>query len=163
MSKQTPPRFGGSTPMYKFMINPYPDIRVWKCPVCDAKMGQRTLPLVIHVDPQYLIALNYANRYCKQCDLLVAHKDQIEEHLTNLFSRNAPAAIGNDYLILGTLEKKIWRESTKNPLMPREAIPHVHDFAEHFRELRVTRAGWFPEGVEPPIAEPPASELWIKA
>ena len=33
-------------------------IRFSKCPACQNKTGQRKLPLLIHVDPKNLIALN---------------------------------------------------------------------------------------------------------
>lgn len=68
-------------PQYNFVLNPYPDERLSRCPFCSNKTGQRKRPLVIHIDPMHLIALNYTCRYCEQCDLLVAHKHEIEHLL----------------------------------------------------------------------------------
>ena len=52
------PQFGYLPPQYNFSLNPYPELRFSKCPVCEEKTGQRKLPLLIHVDPKNLIALN---------------------------------------------------------------------------------------------------------
>jgi hypothetical protein len=49
-----------------------------KCPQCLAGTRQRELPLVIHIEPLQLVALNKACRYCPHCDLLIAHQDQLE-------------------------------------------------------------------------------------
>lgn len=147
--------------MYKFMLNPYPAMRISRCPLCDGKTGQRKLPLLIHVHPGHLIALNYTNRYCAKCDLLVAHKHELEHYLTMMFAQAAPDAIGNEYLIIGTVEKNVWREGVNRPQLPREIIPHTHDFKKRYEELRVTRAGWFPKDMEPPIMEPPPSQEWV--
>ena len=38
--------------MYNFSMNPYPEFRFSKCPDCNNKTGQRTLLLIIHIDPK---------------------------------------------------------------------------------------------------------------
>jgi hypothetical protein len=100
-------QFGYLPPKYNFALNPYPEIRFSKCPDCQNKTGQRKLPLLIHVEPQNLIALNYTNRYCDRCDKLIAHKDEIEHFLTDMFLQINPDYIGNNYLVFGTVEKKL--------------------------------------------------------
>jgi hypothetical protein len=57
-------QFGVLPPKYNFSLNPYPELRFSKFPDCQNKTGQRTLPLLIHVEPKDFIALNYTNRYC---------------------------------------------------------------------------------------------------
>lgn len=147
---------------YNFIINPYPDMRVSKCPFCDMKTGQRKLPLVIHIDPRQLMALNYTSRYCKSCDLLIAHKDEIEHFLTEQMQVTNPDIIGNDYLIMGTIERKVWKENMENPKPPLELLGHLASFDSVYQELRCTQVGWFPEDVEPGIEEPPPSKEWVK-
>ncbi len=150
-------------PNYNFVLNPYPDERLTSCPFCRGKTGQRKLPLLIHVDPLHLIAMNYTSRYCRRCDLLLAHKHEIEHLLHDLFSRVAPEAIGNEYLIIGTVEKAVWRESMKEPKSLQEMLPHVHDFKKYYQELRMTQPGWYPKEMEPLTREPPKSKEWVKA
>jgi 5-methylcytosine-specific restriction endonuclease McrA len=119
MAKVKQRQLGGLPPKYGFMVNPYPDERVSRCPLCDylsarlRKTGQRKIPILIHVNPKHLIALNYTCRYCRDCDLLIAHKHQIEHYLTALFSQMSPESIGNDYLAIGTVEKSAWKEGLK--------------------------------------------------
>jgi len=153
---------GGLPPRYGFMLNPYPDQRVWRCPLCERKTGQQKVPLLIHVDPLHLIALNYTCRFCRACDLLMEQKQEIEHLLTALFRRSDPTVIGNAYLILGTVEKRSWREGVAQPKGIAEMLPHVSDFTTYYNELRVTRPGYYRVEQEPPIMAPPASQEWVK-
>ncbi len=141
MPKSKRSQFGELPPKYSFMLNPYPDQRVSRCPLCEGKTGQRKIPLLIHIDPLHLIALNYTNRYCSVCDLLVANKHEIEHLLTDLFRQYDPRVIGNNYLIVGTVEKDAWREGLEQPKAINEMLPHASDFATYYQELRVTRPG----------------------
>jgi len=154
-------QFGHLPPKYNFSLNPYSEMRFSKCPDCQNKTGQRKLPLLIHVDPKNLIALNYTNRYCDRCDMLIGHKHEIEHHLTEMFLKINPAVIGNSYLVFGTVEKKAWRENMNQPKPLNEMRQHIHDF-KSYQNLRMTIAGWFPEGQTPPVMEPPPSTEWVK-
>ncbi len=148
---------------YNFMLNPYPDHRVSRCPLCEGKTGQRKLPLFIHIDPHFPIALNYTCRYCAACDLLVGHKLAIEHLLTEMFSQYNPAAIGNDYMIMGVVDKKAWREGLTQPKSSAEMLGYLSVFKTYYKELRLTQPGWYKEGTEPPIMEPPPSTEWVKS
>jgi hypothetical protein len=156
-------QFGELPPRYSFMLNPYPDQRLSRCPLCEQKIRQRKIPLLIHIDPLHLIALNYTCRYCPNCDLLIAHKHEIEHLLTELFRQYGPKVIGNDYLIIGTMEKNAWREGLEQPKAIAEMLPYASDFATYYNELRLTRPGYYRADQEPPVMEPPLSQEWIKA
>ncbi len=162
MSTAEKRRFGDLPPKYNFILNPYPDQRLSRCPFCDGNTGQRKIPLLIHVDPMHLIALNYTCRYCSHCDLLIAHKHEIEHLLHEMFTRYDREAIGNDYLIIGTVEKSAWREGVKQPKSVDEMLPHTSDFKTYYQELRSTRPGWYAADQGPPIMEPPPSQEWVK-
>jgi hypothetical protein len=149
-------------PLYNFIMNPYPDMRISKCPLCDGKTGQRKLPLAIHIEPGQLVALNYTCRYCRTCDLLIAHKHEIEELLATLFSQRNPDMIGKDYLVYGTMEKTAWRQNMKKPSSQGDAVAAMYLFKTYYRELRVHEEGWFPRGKTPPVRQPPPSTLWVK-
>ncbi len=153
---------GGLPPKYSFILNPYSNQRLSRCPFCEGKTGQRKLPLTIHVDPQHLIALNYTCRYCAACNLLIAHKHEIEHLLYNLFSLNNPGVIGNEYLIFGTMEKKAWRTGVKQSRPVMEMLAYVSDFETYYQELRLTRPGWYGPKQKPPIMEPAPPQEWVK-
>jgi len=70
MPKTTSKHFGQLPPRYGFMLNPYPDHRVSRCPLCEGKTGQRKIPLIIHIEPMHMIVLNYTCRFCQACDLV---------------------------------------------------------------------------------------------
>jgi hypothetical protein len=136
-------RLGKLPPMYRFILNPYTDARFTRCPICEQKMRQRKVPLFIHVDPFRPVVLGYTCRYCPDCDLLIAHQDQIEALLSNLFAEHAPEVIGNDFLVIGTVERKVWCEGMKQPKGIDDMLAHLHDFKEVLT-VEYQPAGWYP-------------------
>ena len=94
---------------YTFILNPYTDARFTRCPGCDQPTKVRKLPLFIHVDPLNPIVLGKTCRYCPDCDLLIVHQDELEAQLEALFEERDPSLVGNDYLVLGTVERQAWR------------------------------------------------------
>ena len=153
-------QFGHLPPKYNFSLNPYSKMRFSRCPDCQNKTGQLKLPLLIHVEPKNLIALNYTNRYCPRCDMLIGHKHEIEHYLTEMFLKINPAVIGNSYLVFGTVEKKAWHENMTDPKPLNEMRQHIHDF-KSYQNIRMTMAGWFRKGQDPPVIDPPPEE-WMK-
>ena len=121
---------GKQPPRYRFFLNPYEDVRFTTCPQCRIKTRMRKFPLVIHVNPMYTLILGKTCRYCNNCDLLIVHQDQLEEQLAAYFSTANPKIIGNDYLVMGTVDKPEWRQGMQNPLSTQEMIEHLHDFKE---------------------------------
>lgn len=128
--EQTMPGFGKQTPYYRFFLNPYQDMRFTRCPQCENKMHQRKLPLLIHVDPTYLVSLNKTCRYCPHCDLLIAHQDDIESFLAAFFTVQKPEMVGNDYLVVGTLDHATWKRGTQQLLTLQETLDALHDFRD---------------------------------
>jgi hypothetical protein len=126
-------RLGQQPPRYRFFLNPYADVRFTTCPQCGGKTRVRKLPLVIHVDPLQLVALNKTCRYCPSCDLLIAHRDELEAWLAAFFGQQKPEVVGNDYLVVGTEERAAWRRGTRTPLTTQELLAGLHDFAEVVR------------------------------
>jgi hypothetical protein len=128
--------------MYNFILNPHVETRVSRCPNCEARMHQRKVPLFIHVDPRHPVVIGYTCRYCPDCDLLVAHQDEVEHLLANMFAARDPSLIGNDYLVMGTMERKAWRASLKEPMSTAEVLEQLHDFQEVW-SLEFRPAGWY--------------------
>ena len=155
MSKKSP-FFGKLPALYKFFLNPYSDARFSRCPQCEGKTLQKKVPLMIHVDPQYPINLNYTCRYCPKCDILIAHQDEIEGHLHHLFSEHAPEAIGNDYMVMGTTERAYWKEGLSEPHPQFETLANLHGFKEYLNFKMI--GGWLPnEKAEELLAPQPES------
>jgi len=134
---------GKLPPQYTFILNPYTDARFTRCPNCDQKTKQRKLPLFIHVEPLNPVVLGKTCRYCPDCDLLIVHQDELEAQLEALFAERDPSLIGNDYLVLGTVERQAWREGMKQPKGIQGMLEHLHDF-EKVRTVEYQPAGWYP-------------------
>jgi hypothetical protein len=117
--------------------------------------------LLIHVEPQHLVALNYTCRYCQACDLLIANKYEIESYLTDMFIENTPEIVGNKYLVVGTVEKTAWRKGMQQSITVGEMLPYACYFKETYKELRAQRPGWYKADQEPPIMEPPPPKDWV--
>lgn len=128
------PRLGRLPPLYKLFLNPYTNVRfTTSCPGCSGKTRQRKLPLAIHVHDWGMVILNKTCRFCPCCELLIAHQDEIEAQLARVVPQIAPHPVGNDYLIVGTVERKHWRRGLTNPLTNAEMIEALHDFKDHLR------------------------------
>jgi ribosomal protein S27AE len=124
------PQLGKQPPRYTFFLNPYTDARFTKCPKCGGKMAQRKLPIVIHVDDWGPLSLNKTCRFCSHCNLLVAHKDEIETVLAQFFEQQDAMLIGNDYLVIGTLDRRDWKRGVSDKITMEELIGLLHDFKD---------------------------------
>jgi len=129
---------------HHFFLNPYQEARFTRCPKCDGKTRLRKFPLVIHVDPRNPVALHKNCRYCPGCDLIIAHQDEVEAQLTLLFTERNPELVGNEYLVMGTLDRAVWRRSLERPMTIPELLGRLHVFKEVYR-FEPARYGWVPE------------------
>jgi hypothetical protein len=86
-------KFGKLPPLCRFILNPYNDVRFTSCPECSQRTLLRKVHLVIHVDPLHPMLLNKRCRYCPDCDLMIAHQDELEHWLTISFEKHAPEII----------------------------------------------------------------------
>lgn len=104
-------RFGKQPPRHSFFLNPYTDARFTRCPKCDAQTKQRKLPPVYLCFTRIPDRSNKTCRYCPACDLLIAHKDQLDAFLAAMFTQqHQPDMIGNDYFVFGTVDRADWKE-----------------------------------------------------
>ena len=124
-------RFGQLPPRYTFALNPYQDARFSKCPKCNRATYPRKFPLLIHVDKSGPLILGKTCRYCSKCEFIIAHQDELESALAGIFAEREPTAIGNDYLVLGTVEKKAWRQNLDKAGSIDEILPHTADIKEY--------------------------------
>ncbi len=144
MTQKRQTRLGQLKPRYRFFLNPYKEHRFTNCPQCDRRMKVRKNPFFIHIDPDQVLVLNMYGKYCPRCDLLILHQDKVEELLTAAMFRHKPDVIGNDYLVVGTIERKAWREGTKQPQNLKKVFENLHDFKEAVL-VEVQPAGWYPD------------------
>lgn len=148
----TLPTLGKLPPRYKVIINSYSDVRLSRCPLCQKLTHARKFALFVHVDDWGPFVLGKTCRYCTPCELIMIHKDEFEWELADKFQQLSPKAIGNDYLVVGTVEMKTWRAGL-NGISPviEEILEHLSDFKSRL-DLKVS-GGWG-RADETPAANP---------
>ena len=136
-------RIGKLKPRYSFLLNPYSDIRLSKCPKCERPTHPRKFALFVHVDGWGPLILGKTSRYCTRCELIIVHQDELEAELANSFARLAPKVIGNDYLVVGTVDKKVWQRGLAGSgTQMGDVLDHLADFKKVL-ELEYEPGGWY--------------------
>jgi len=80
----------------------------------------------------------------------MAHQDELEAQLAYSFSQIAPEFIGKEYLVLGTIDKKVWKEGlARSGGQLGEMLKHMADF-KRVLKLAVEPGGWYPAEREQP-------------
>lgn len=133
-------RMGALPPRYAFVLNPYSDAGFTKCPRCEAKTRVRTLSLVIHVENFGLVLLGKTCRLCLVCETLVAHQADLDK----LIGVAVGGRANSKYVVLGTVDRRVWRRGLEGRVAPHEAAQHMADFKTYLR-VDVTPAGWYPK------------------
>jgi len=118
-------------------------------------------PLLIHIDGFGLLTLGKTCRYCPKCEFIIAHRDDLEHIMTEIFAESNPGVVGNEYLVIGTVETKVWKGGMVEPLRIEKILEHTADVKEYL-VLHYEQRGWAPPDPEAPestrkaLAESPA-------
>jgi uncharacterized C2H2 Zn-finger protein len=141
-------RIGKLLPRYAFILNPHAGTRLSKCPRCEKLTYPRKFAFFIHVDGWGPMAFGKTCKYCSRCELIMMHQDELEAELAHSFSQSAPEVIGNKYMVLGTIEKKVWQEGVKGGSTQfEEVLKHMADFKKVY-DLEYDPGGWSPADEE---------------
>ncbi|MDZ4770517.1 MAG: hypothetical protein SGJ24_15435 [Chloroflexota bacterium] len=135
---------GKLKPEHTFFLNPYSDARFTRCPECGKPTKIRKFPFAIHIDPRVLMTLNMSGPYCSKCDLIILHRDKVETLLTAAFVQRDPSIVGNDYLIVGTVERDYWRKASAQGGSYQELFDNLHDFKQVVT-FEPAHYGWMPD------------------
>ena len=74
----------------------------------------------------------------------MVHRDELEDQLAHSLTQIAPEAIGNEYAVLGTIEKNVWHEGLRgSEKQPAALLQHVAEF-KNVHELEYQPGGWYP-------------------
>jgi hypothetical protein len=141
-------RIGKLPARYSFILNQYPEERLSKCLLCSRPTHSRKFALFVHIDRWGPMVLGKTCKYCARCELIIAHRHELESELAHSFSRLAPEMIGNEYLVIGTVEKKVWQQGLKgNSPRFEETLAHTADFKKVY-DITVEPGGWYPADEE---------------
>jgi len=145
--KEASPRFGHLPPQHDFFLNPHPDARFTRCPQCDAKTKLRKKLLFILIAPAQPLCLNKTCRYCPDCDLLIAHQDELDNLILKVCQAHSSLAAGSDYLVVGTVDRKHWKAGDRPVESIADIFAAVHDF-KRYLSFEPPRYVWVFEGDE---------------
>lgn len=134
-------RMGAVPPRYSFALNPHADYRATSCPTCKAKTRVRKIPLVIHVEEVGLVILRKTCRLCLPCQMVIAHQAEIESEIR--VSAGPAATAMPDYLVLGTVDPRVWRQGMSSEMNIDDLVRHMADFKAHL-DIEYTPGGWYP-------------------
>jgi len=93
-----------------------------------------------------LFSLNKSCKFCPYCDLIIGQKSDLDELLKNILS-SPPFELKlnpKDYLVFGTMERKDWVKTQKEPTSQKDAIELVHPFKD-ILDFEIQPAGWYLE------------------
>ncbi len=54
----------------------------------------------------------------------------VSHPILSFFTEQKSEVVGNDYLVLGTLDKPAWKRGTQQPMTLQEMLEALHDFKE---------------------------------
>ena len=91
---------------------------------------------------------------------MIAHQDELEHWLAVSLQERAPEIIGNDYFVLGTVDKATWRKQKKESIPMGELPAYLHDFKEYL-QISHSPGGWYTEDDVPTSRgeSPPTDEV----
>ena len=135
---------GKLKPRYSFILNPYPDYRASKCPNCEKLTHMRKFALFIFIEGAGGVILGKTCRYCSKCELIVVHQNELEAELALNLQKVAPQAIGNEYFVVGTFDKKVWQRRLENEEtgVSSELFSNLADFKKVL-DLNYEPGGWY--------------------
>ncbi len=121
-----------------------------RCPQCERPTRLRKFALLIGVKDFGMLVLGKTCRFCPPCEFIIAHQDELEALLAASFAEDHPELIGNDYHVLGTVERKTWRKGLRDAATPEEVLDHAADFEKEF-DLHYAPGGRRPANEEDDI------------
>ncbi len=128
---------------YRLFLNPYPDLAFTRCPQCQRPTKLRKYHLVVHVEPAQLLVLYKRCRFCEGCDLLIVKQDELESLMVHAVEQHDPDLVGNDYLLVGTLDNVDGRRVLRGAAHPREVVDLTNVFRAQV-EFEPPRWEWVP-------------------
>jgi hypothetical protein len=127
---------------YSFVLNPHVRERFTRCPSCNSPTRIRKLPLVVHVgqlEGPRRVLLNKTCRLCLLCETLIVHRAELERVI--IASGFSAAAHGQDYVVLGTIDRRTWRRGVAGDAQFEDIRQHMADFKKYLK-VDVVPAHW---------------------
>jgi len=92
-------------------------------------------------DASMVLSLGVTCKYCAKCEFIIAHRHELEYQLSIAFDKIDPTKIGNDYFVVGTIERNVWKKGLTRPQLLGSIRDSLADFKKHLT-IEVTPARW---------------------
>jgi hypothetical protein len=113
---------GEPKPRFDLFLNPYEGCAFTRCPQCNRTTKVRMHCLLIHIEPTQLVSFNKSCRLCARCGLLIVRKAELKAYLAAVCTeRGRPELVGNEYLVVGTIDRALHRKGKKGGIDPATA------------------------------------------
>ena len=119
---------------YTCLLNSFSDYRASKCLGCQRPTFERKFPLFIHIEGSSPTILGKTCKYCARCEIIVVDQLDVAAQLSLITNRPVEEL---DWLVLGTVDKRIWMRQLGGGPTPTD-IPKV---LVRFKEIREVRHG----------------------
>jgi hypothetical protein len=126
---------------HRFFLNPHKANAFSKCPICETSTKILKFVLVINIKPKQLFLMHLPCRYCRECDLIIARKKELESIMADRLSHEKIGGIGDAYSVMGTLDTQDWIEGSSGALGPREITDRMYAFRDVWN-FDAVPAGW---------------------
>ncbi len=127
---------------HHYLLNPFPERAFTRCPKCNMVTKLWKFCLVINVAPQMLLSLKKTCRYCPNCDLVIIKQQELEKLLYAICEQYIPDNIGNDYFLIGTMDREEWRKAQLTKCSSKRAIEELtYPFKSRW-DIKVIAGGW---------------------
>jgi hypothetical protein len=144
-----PVRIGNLEPKFSLLLNPYAQERLSRCPDCNKLTFPRKFALALHVEGYGFFVQGKMCKFCTNCAMVIIQQDDLEAQLANSASLVAPVMLGKEYVLIGVVDGKFFKQSLASPQSLPAMLAHVSDFKTQYG-LSLRPAGWYKEGYEPP-------------
>ncbi len=90
-----------------------------------------------------MMVLGKTCSYCARCEFIICHQEDLEDQLVQAFERLSPDVIGNEYVVVGTVERASWKKGMAETVLLEETLKHTADIKEYL-VLQDPRMRWGP-------------------
>ncbi|MBS1253010.1 MAG: hypothetical protein MAG451_02055 [Anaerolineales bacterium] len=115
---------------YTLFLNPYAEQRFPRCPRCGERTHKRNRVLIVQSGPDFVAPVMATCRYCTNCDLLIAHQDELEATLRQMLTPEGQAAMGDEMSVVGTLDRSQLSEGIES-VTPNDLVDAFHPIADY--------------------------------
>ena len=80
---------------------------------------------------------------CVACDMLIVHQNELEPLIRARLSNAEGSGRPPDYLVLGTVDSRVWRRGLTGGVSFDELLRNMADFSRHM-QIEQSGRGWEP-------------------